>query len=76
MTPLERAALIRLVIVAAAWALGEALVFAVGARGLGVVVPAILAAAAFMATRGMASPWRGGDQYWRGRPIDRDRWKH
>lgn len=76
MTSPERTALIRLVVIAAAWALGEALVDALGARGLGVVVPAILAVAAFMATRDMASPWRDGRQYWRGRPIDRDRWKH
>lgn len=72
----ERAALIRLVIVAAAWALGEALADAVGARGLGVAVPALLAGGAFFATRDMTSPLRGGSPYWRGRPIDRDRWRH
>ena len=69
----ERVAIVRLVIMAAAWALGEAVVVALGAGGLGLIVPAVLAAAAFVATRDLG--WRGSDQtYWRGRKIDRDRW--
>ncbi len=67
--------MVRLVIVCAAWALGEALVWQLRASGLGLVVPALLAAAAYVATRGLT--WsRGGDAtYWRGRSIDRDRWR-
>lgn len=76
MTGRQRDALVRLVIVCAAWALGEALEYQVGARGLGPVLPLILAAAAYLATRDM--PWGGGsdETYWRGRRIDRDRWRH
>ncbi len=71
----ERTAMVRLIIICAAWALGEALVWQLHASGLGIVVPALLAAAAYVATRDLA--WaRGGDvTYYRGRPIDRDRWR-
>lgn len=72
----QRVALIRIVIISAAWALGEALVWQMRVAGLGLIVPALLAAAAFVATRD-ASPFGGDDPtYWRGRPIDRDRWRH
>ena len=70
----ERGAILRLAIICAAWAVGEALVRQVGASGLGIVVPALLASAAYFATRGAGRS--GGDvTYWRGRPIDRDRWR-
>ncbi len=72
----QRAAYLRLVILCAAWALGEALVRQF-APGLGVVVPALLAAAAFVATSDLGGPGRSGEViYWRGRRIDRDRWDH
>ncbi len=71
----ERVHLVRLAILCAAWALGEALVWQLRAFALGPVVPALLAAAAYVATRDL--PRGGGDgTYWRGRPIDRDRWRH
>lgn len=73
MSTREGVALLRLVIICAAWALGEALVWQFAASGLGIVVPAILAAAAYMATRDLM--WSGDTTYWRGRPIDRDRWR-
>jgi len=70
----ERAALIRLVIVAAAWALGEAIEWQLGATALGPLFPAILAAAAYVATRDLG--WPASDTtYYRGRPIDRGRWR-
>jgi hypothetical protein len=72
----QRAALLRLAIIAAGWALGEALATAAGARPLALAISALLAAGAFYATRDMTSPWRGGGPDWRGRPIDRDRWRH
>lgn len=72
----QRVAIIRLAIISAAWALGEALVWQMQVDGLGLVVPALLAAAAYIATRDV-SPLSGGDAtYWRGRPIDKDRWRH
>ena len=70
----ERAQLIRLVVICAAWALGEALVWQLQVAGLGLVVPALLAAAAYVATRDLFAG-TGGATYWRGRPIDRDRWR-
>lgn len=76
MTGRQRSALLRLVLISAAWALGETLEYQLGARALGPVLPAILAAAAYMATRDV--PWGGGsdETYWRGRRIDKDRWRH
>ncbi len=75
MTGRERAAILRLVIVCLAWALGEALVWQLHASGLALIVPALLGAAAYMATREGGSPGGGdGETYWRGQRIDRDRW--
>jgi hypothetical protein len=74
MDPLQRVAFIRVAIVSAAWALGEALVWQLQVAGLGLIVPAVLAAAAYVGTRDL-SAYRGRDDaYWRGRRIDRDRW--
>jgi hypothetical protein len=76
MTGRARAAMFRVLIICAAWALGEALVWQLHASGLAFVVPALLGAAAFMATRDGGSSGGGGDEtYWRGRRIDRDRWR-
>jgi hypothetical protein len=74
MSERERAQLMRLVVISAAWALGEALVWQLQVAGLGLVVPALLAAAAYVATRDVFTP-RGDVTYYRGRPIDRDRWR-
>lgn len=76
MTGRQRDAILRLLLTCAAWALGEALEYQFGAGGLGPVLPLILAAAAFMATRDMSWPGGSDETYWRGRPIDRDRWRH
>lgn len=70
----ERAAVIRLLIVCAAWALGVALVSELGVGGLGFAVPPLLAAGAYMATRDVTWGAPGGPEYYRGRRIDRDRW--
>ncbi len=74
MTGRQRDAILRLVLICAAWAVGETLEYMFGARALGPLLPIILAAAAFLATRDL--PWGGGsdETYWRGRRIDRDRW--
>lgn len=79
MTSRERRALYRLVAIAAAWAAGEALVSALGLRGLGVIVPAAFAIAAYVLTRDVRWPelrGRGEIKYWRGRRIDDDDWRH
>jgi hypothetical protein len=76
MTGRARAALLRLAIISAAWALGEALVWQLRAGGLALIVPALLGAAAYIATREGGWPGAGGgdETYWRGRRIDRNRW--
>lgn len=68
----ERLALIKLVIIAGAWALGSTLVWAVGAPELDVVVPAVFAVAAYVAIRDLdfGRPRQG--KYWRGRRVDED----
>lgn len=71
----QREAFIRLLIVCAAWALGEALEYQFDASALGPVLPIILAVAAYLATRDISMGGGSGDEsYWRGRRIDRDRW--
>lgn len=75
MDPRQRSAIIRLLIMCAAWALGEALVWQLRVAGLGLVVPALLATAAFFATRDITG-FGGDTTYYRGRRIDRDRWRH
>ena len=74
-TPKEWSALQRLVIIAAAWAAGETVLRLLGLGGLATFGGAVLAVAAYLATRG-AVPGRrktGEVIYWRGRPIDRDK---
>ena len=71
-----RIALARLVLIAAAWAFGEAIAWLLALSVLAVLVPAILAAAAYVATRDIGWPGDREPQYWRGRRIDRDRWRH
>jgi len=73
----EQVQMTRLLVICLAWALGEALVWAMSVEGLGLVVPAVLAAAAYVATRDV-TPYGGGGggpgSHWRGRRIDRNRW--
>lgn len=74
----EQLQMMRLLIVCLAWALGEALVWQMRASGIGVIVPALLAAAAYVATRDI-TPYGGGGgggggDRWRGRRIDRNKW--
>ncbi len=75
MTSKEWSALQRLVIIAAAWAAGETVLRLFGLGGLATFGGALLAVAAYFATRGVPPGQRkGGDViYWRGRPIDRDK---
>lgn len=73
MSARQRTALLRLVVICAAWALGEALVWQLGVRELGLVVPAILGAGAYLGTRDLGWSGPGEGSYWRGRRVDRDR---
>jgi hypothetical protein len=74
MTYRERDAFVRFVIICAAWAVGQVLEYQLGVVFPLPVVPALFAIAAYMATRDITSGG-GGRPYWRGRPIDRDRWR-
>ena len=78
MTLRQRDSLLRLVIVCAAWALGDALEYLFNAGSLGPVASVIFAVAAYLATRDLSWPGGGGgrgDTYWRGQRVDRDRWR-
>ena len=68
-------ALLRLVLMSAAWAAGSTAASALQQRGLGTFVGFALAAAVYWVTRdlGRRRPRRGDPKYWRGRPVD-DRW--
>ena len=77
MTGRGRAAFLRLLVICVAYALGEALVWQLRAGGLALLVPPLLGAAAYVATR--VTTFRGGGgggnvTYWRGQRVDRDRW--
>ena len=69
----ERAALARLAIVCAAWALAETLGWWLGSRPVALLVPPAAAVSAFLLTQdlGRRRP-RGEVRYWRGRRIDDD----
>ncbi len=72
----EGAALLRFAIICAAWAVGQVLEYVLGVVLPLPVVPAIFAVAAYMATRDVSWPGGGDQTYWRGRRIDKDRWRH
>jgi len=75
MTAKEWSALQRLVIIALAWAAGETVLRLLGLGGLATIGGALLAVAAYLATRGGGPGRRKSGEviYWRGRPIDRDK---
>ena len=75
----ERAQLVRLLLVCAAWAVGRVLVYdvfsSVGFIPLAdLVVPGLLAAGVYVLTEDLGRPRfdRRNVRYWRGRPIDDD----
>ena len=85
----QQAQLVRLLLMCAAWALGQVLVYDVLSastssylvQGVDLVVPAALAIGVYVVTEDLGRPRvdRGDAQYWRGRRIDedppkRDRW--
>ncbi|MGH2377826.1 MAG: hypothetical protein ACRDGT_05065 [Candidatus Limnocylindria bacterium] len=80
MTSHQRAALQRLVLIVAAWAAGESVLRLLGVGSVATLGGAACGAAAYFATgAGLRLPSRrkrGDIIYWRGRPIDRDDWRH
>ncbi|HUG56244.1 MAG TPA: hypothetical protein VMJ92_04125 [Candidatus Limnocylindrales bacterium] len=66
--------LLRVVVIAAAWAAGEALAFALGLGAYGRALGLALAVGAYLATRDTWTARGGGPRghvkYWRGRPVD------
>lgn len=67
--------LLRVVVIAAAWAAGEALAFALGLGELGRALGLAFAVGAYFLTRdrwavGRGGRARGNVKYWRGRPVD------
>jgi hypothetical protein len=75
----ERAQIIRLLLMCAAWAVGRVLVFDVFTQAgvvpfADLVLPALLAAGVYVTTEDLGRPRldRGNIRYWRGRPIDED----
>ncbi|MGH2499219.1 MAG: hypothetical protein ACRDF0_03890 [Candidatus Limnocylindria bacterium] len=72
MTP-RAAAIWRLLAIVTAWAIGATIVWALDARGLDPLVPALFAAGAYVLTQEWDRPARGDNvKYWRGRRIDDD----
>jgi len=76
----EQAQILRLVLMCAAWAIGQTLTLGLSFQGFDVVIPAGLAAGVYVATDDLGRPSfrRSRDaKYWRGRQVDdsrRDRW--
>jgi hypothetical protein len=77
----EQAQLVRLLLVCAAWAIGQTLTYGLSIQGFDVIIPAGLAVGVYAVTddlgRGGTRGRGGAVKYWRGRPVDderRDRW--
>ncbi len=72
----DRAALLRLALVCAGWAIGAVITYALGLRVLDPFPSAFAAAGVYAATGRLLAPPRRRDlRYWRGRPIDETRWR-
>ena len=68
----ERAAVLRLLLACAGWAIGQTLSYALSLGQLGIVVAAAGAIGALFLTQDLGRPARRGGEikYWRGRRID------
>ena len=69
-----RTAVLRFVLICAAWAIGQTLTWGLALGTIGVVIPAVLALGVLVLTEDLGHPrTAGGDiKYWRGRRIDDD----
>jgi hypothetical protein len=67
-------AVLRFVLICAAWAVGQTLTWGLALGTIGVVIPAVLALGVLVLTADLGRPRAvGGDiKYWRGRRIDDD----
>jgi hypothetical protein len=69
----EQAAILRLVLVCVAWAIGQLLATTVPLTGADFVVPAVLAIGMYIVTADLGRPRADVNaRYWRGRRIDDD----
>lgn len=70
----EQSQIVRLLLMCAAWAIGQTLTIGLGAGIVDFVVPAALAVGVYLITEDLARPRLSGDnvKYWRGRRIDDD----
>jgi hypothetical protein len=69
-----RAAILRFVLICAAWSVGQTLTWGLAIGPLGMVIPAALAIGVLVVTEDLGSPRSpGGDlKYWRGRRVNDD----
>jgi hypothetical protein len=69
-----QAAILRFVLICAAWAVGQTLTWGLAIGSIGVVISAALAIGVVVVTQGLGRPRpAGGDlKYWRGRRVDDD----
>jgi hypothetical protein len=72
----EQSAILRLLLICAAWAVGQTLTWGLELDGLAVIVPAAFALGVLVVTQdlGRSRASGGSVTYYRGRRIDRDRW--
>jgi hypothetical protein len=69
-----RTAVLRFLLICAAWAIGQTLTWGLALGTIGVVIPAVLALGVLVLTEDLGRPrTAGGDiKYWRGRRLDDD----
>jgi hypothetical protein len=69
-----QAAILRFVLICAAWALGQTLTLGLALGTIGVVIPAALALGVVVLTADLGRPRAAGGElkYWRGRQVDDD----
>ncbi len=69
-----QAAILRFVLICAAWAVGQTVTWILSLGTVGVVIPAALALGVLVLTQDLGRPRSpGGDlKYWRGRRVDDD----
>ena len=76
-----QAAVLRFVLICAAWAVGQTLTWGLALGTIGVVIPAVLALGVLVVTEDLGRPRAAGGgelKYWRGQRVDdeerRGRW--
>lgn len=69
-----QAAILRLVLICGAWAVGQTLTWGLAFGPIGVIIPGVLAIGVLVVTEDLGRPRAsGGDlKYWRGRRVDDD----